>query len=71
MNLNGENSDFEEIKTAPFFWESILPPLKKVPEKKNENIPCPECGKVFRKEFDIKRHLYTHTGEKPFKVRTS
>lgn len=31
-------------------------------------IPCPECGKFFAKEFDIKRHMFTHTGEKPFKV---
>ena len=31
-------------------------------------IPCPECGKLFAKEFDIKRHMFTHTGEKPFKV---
>ena len=32
-------------------------------------IPCPECGKLFAKEFDIKRHMFTHTGEKPFKVK--
>ena len=32
-------------------------------------IPCPQCGKLFAKEFDIKRHMFTHTGEKPFKVR--
>ena len=31
-------------------------------------IPCPQCGKMFAKEFDIKRHMFTHTGEKPFKV---
>ena len=37
--------------------------------KKNQGpLPCPECGKLFAKEFDIKRHMYTHTGEKPFKV---
>ena len=34
----------------------------------NLPIPCPECGKLFAKEFDIKRHMFTHTGEKPFKV---
>ncbi|CAG5080865.1 Oidioi.mRNA.OKI2018_I69.PAR.g9723.t2.cds [Oikopleura dioica] len=66
-NLNQSEIGFEEIKTEPFYWEKILPPVKKEPEKKTENIPCPICGKVFRKEFDIKRHLYTHTGEKPFK----
>ena len=32
-------------------------------------IPCPQCGKMFAKEFDIKRHMFTHTGEKPFKVK--
>lgn len=39
--------------------------------KKNQGpLPCPECGKLFAKEFDIKRHMYTHTGEKPFKVKS-
>ena len=68
-NLSQSETSFEEIKTEPFYWEKILPPVKKETEKKTENIPCPICGKVFRKEFDIKRHLYTHTGEKPFKVK--
>ncbi|XP_049511294.1 histone-lysine N-methyltransferase PRDM9-like [Dermacentor silvarum] len=26
---------------------------------------CPECGKRFTQRFDLKRHLVTHTGEKP------
>ena len=27
---------------------------------------CPHCGKVFRHNGHLNRHLFTHTGEKPF-----
>jgi hypothetical protein len=38
-------------------------------EKNIEKLPCPVCGKLFNKWFDIKRHMSTHTGEKPFTVK--
>jgi len=28
--------------------------------------PCDQCGKVFRDERDLKRHMMVHTGEKPY-----
>lgn len=27
---------------------------------------CPKCGKGFKHAGDMKRHLLTHTGEKPY-----
>jgi len=60
--------DHEEIvKTEPF-WEIGRSSLSSE-EKSIEKLPCPVCGKLFNKWFDIKRHMSTHTGEKPFTVK--
>ena len=32
---------------------------------------CRQCGKVFPKPSDLKRHMMVHSGEKPFKCEVS
>uniref|UniRef100_A0A4W5RXS2 C2H2-type domain-containing protein n=1 Tax=Hucho hucho TaxID=62062 RepID=A0A4W5RXS2_9TELE len=27
---------------------------------------CPECGKTYTREYDLRVHLRTHTGERPY-----
>ena len=30
---------------------------------------CPYCGKLFKINIDLKRHIYIHTGAKPYSCR--
>jgi hypothetical protein len=38
-----------------------------LPNSRRKEFPCPSCAKVFGWCTDLKRHLLTHTGERPFK----
>ena len=60
--------DHEELVKTEAFWEMRSSSLSSE-EKSIEKLPCPVCGKLFNKWFDIKRHMSTHTGEKPFTVK--
>lgn len=32
----------------------------------NQYHPCSVCGRLFNRAYNLKKHLLTHTGEKPF-----
>ncbi|KAL1005135.1 hypothetical protein UPYG_G00054970 [Umbra pygmaea] len=34
--------------------------------RRDKNLLCPECGKTYPREYDLKVHLRTHTGERPY-----
>ena len=78
IDTNAEKSviDFEKVKNLPEMVENAVKNepifeagISSSEEKNAEKLPCPVCGKLFSKWFDIKRHMSTHTGEKPFKVK--
>ena len=69
LDVGGNNNSYPNMDVMNPKNSSIEPYLE---NRRNHGgqgpIPCPQCGKLFAKEFDIKRHMFTHTGEKPFKV---
>ena len=54
-NSDNDNKDMEQKKSA----------YSSAPHK----ISCPFCSRKFPWESSLKRHILTHTGQKPFKCR--
>lgn len=34
--------------------------------RKNQRFGCPYCGHMSRDSYDLKKHIRTHTGERPY-----
>ena len=58
-----DDSDSENESNAARNHENLgNEPIKLGPQK----YGCPFCSKIMRSPSDMKRHILTHTGEKPF-----
>lgn len=47
---------------APLFTSALSP----VPPPSQTHYSCPWCYREFSKSSNLKRHILTHTGEKPY-----
>lgn len=59
-HFSGRSSAYEG--QAPLFTSALSP----VPPPSQTQYPCPWCYREFSKSSNLKRHILTHTGEKPY-----
>ena len=72
VTVKGEPEEMlsDEADVKPTMMVNPVTKVKKT-RKKREKVDhgisaCEECGKVFKKYHDLKRHMVTHTGAKDF-----
>ncbi|KAF9018175.1 hypothetical protein BDZ89DRAFT_355779 [Hymenopellis radicata] len=62
---NNKNIDLDYThKKRKQETSTFAPNKKRRTETSQESFPCPTCGEVIGRFFDLKRHMKTHTGDK-------
>ncbi|CAL4149922.1 unnamed protein product [Meganyctiphanes norvegica] len=64
-NINHTHVHHKIMKRSVYSTSKVEELMSRV-QKINNQFQCPECLKSFMNDGNMRRHLITHTGEKPF-----